>query len=344
MMKLSTKEHLIFFMQSGMMNLSTLDLSFIQNLHHIIIKQNGITTNQVKLFEKIIKKYNRQFKKQKFKIELLENLPWTTTIIESDPIYTDAYISIENNKIYFKSPYNKGFFFELKKLIINPFTFDKINKRYEADFSTSALRIIFELANKHFEKVHYCPMSSDLIISNNKYNDVKIWNPTLVSVNNYCFIASCNQHLYNAIKDIDLKIDMKTISLLTEYGIKCSDDLLIHENIKFANELIVEVNLKDIDRYIEYLRLLDCDAILISRTTTSKISQMVVDKLTNANIEVVRIEGLFSTYTNLARISKYKYPVLLTLHSTVSHIFNKFYPTIKKHIKIIDTNPIILDK
>ena len=56
MMKMQTKEHLVYFMQTGMMRLSHYDLHFVQNLNYIILNKNIEINNIFTIYkEKIIK-------------------------------------------------------------------------------------------------------------------------------------------------------------------------------------------------------------------------------------------------------------------------------------------------
>lgn len=334
-MQLSTKEHLAYFMQTGVMRLSNYDLKFVQNIHHFILQNKSITTNQVALFDKLVTKYERQFKKQNLTLEFLQALPWTTTIVPSDPIYTDAYISIEDNSIYFRAPFNKNFITNFRQLDYNPFVWKREYRRYEASFSTMALKILVHLVHSFYPVVHYCSVVSKLLNTVQEYDSAKYWQPTLVKTNDSYIIHSINEPLYLATQDIPIDDHIKTLTALSEYGIRIDGSILDDKHkLNFINEYIVEIDFADLDKVSDYLKELNCDCVytagntlLVKKEIKEKVSSMV------PNIHS------FNELNFAKRTHNYQFPVVLQFSSTVP-TGKLAVNNIKKVIKIKNSNPI----
>lgn len=244
------------------MNLSKYDLRFVQNILDVTIKQKSLTTNQVSLFDKILGKYKRQLNKHSLNLEQLKSLPWTSIIVPSEPQYTEGYIWIEDDMIYFKAPFNKNFISSFRQVDYNPFIWDKVTKRYFAPFSTYALQILQTVAPGFYPVINHCPITTELLTDLVKYDTAYCWNPTLVNINNTYLIAAINEHLAEAIKDITLGKDMHTLALLAEHGIDIHPDIIGTEaKLKFASEYLVEEDLQNIHNIATWLKKLGCDMV-----------------------------------------------------------------------------------
>ena len=334
-MQLSTKEHLVYFMQTGVMRLSNYDLKFIQNIHLFTLQQKSITTNQIALFDKLVVKYERQFKKQNLSLDLLQKLDWTTPVVQSDPIFTDAHISVIDGIIHFKSPYNKNFITNFRKLDYNPFVWHKELRRYEAPFSTMALKILVHLVHHFYPIVHYCPIITELLNTTHYYDSVKYWHPTLTKVNDNFIVCATNEHLNNAISNIELNDDLQTMVSLSEYGIKMDDNLLEDKDkLHFASEYIYEIELSKIDKVFEYLNELKCDGIYFSGHSLL-IKKDLKDK---AGVITANIHNLSDTPQKM-KTHNYKFPVVIQFSSMISTLKLQTHG-IKKVIKIVNSNPV----
>ena len=323
-------------MQCGMMRLSNYDLKFVQNLHNLATQQKPITTNQLALFDKLVVKYARQLAKHNFGLDFLNTLPWTTPIIESDSAFTDAFISIEDNKIIFKAPFNKKFIQEFRKLSYNPFEWKREVKRYESNYGTLALKSLINLVHQYYSIVNYCPVVSGLLNTLHQYDEVKYWNPTLVNASGNYIIAGITEHLYQAIEHITFNDDMGTISALSEYGISMDSSVTKNEpKLKFASSYIAEVEVSDIEHIIDYLKELQCDCIyyagnigvFLNRDVRNKISEAVPNQLN------------FNDMSYHKKTHQFNYPVVFQFSSSVSSAKIQTH-AIKKIIKIKNSNPI----
>lgn len=325
MFSIKTKDHLVYFMQTGVLKLSNYDLKFVQNLQHFIVQGVPITTNQVTLFEKILFKYSRQLLKHKLTNESISNLQWHCKIITSDPKYTESYISIVDGKIFFKAPFNKNFVSTFRNLQYNTFVWNKDLKRYESDFGTHALKTLLEVTNKYFTKsINYCDITTSLINSTIDYKNNKVWQPTLVNINNNYYILAANEYLMDSIKDINLSSDFNTLCNLAEYGIHAHESVTNNDKkLIFAANIFCNFNIDDIDLLIECLLEMKCNSVFyigqgslpvyIRNKMNSKLINNMIDYKhthvcstnsdnTNSNV-VVTFTGItnthFSKFNNL---------------------------------------------
>lgn len=347
MKDITTKEHLLHFMQSGFMRLSKYDLKFVQNLLHIINQSNTITSNQESLFKKLLEKYQRQLEKHQFTAQVISNLPWVAKIKPSDPYYTEAYIEIVDNQIYFKSPYNKNFISSFRDITANPFKWVKDKRRYEAPFNTLSLRCIVNVSAKHYPIVNYCPITIKLLNTLLEFDDVTIWDPTLIKVNDNYIIAGCNQYLHDAIQHIPLNDDLKTLSLLAEYGIKAHESVTNNDpKLLFASQFIPSVDYLSVDEVIRWLAELGCDYVLLENLGIDIVYRKTIrTKLSDVGITVFdsinKFTQLFTEEVPTDEIKesmpKAKFPVKIEF-STFQ--ISEHHRSLRKVIKMTNSTPI----
>lgn len=258
---IKTKEHLVHYMLSSI-NLSTYDIKFFQNIEQFVHGGKSLTTNQIALLEKLLNKYSKQLTKAGFYKELVDMLPWSTTIIESVPAYTEAHISIEDEKIAFRAPYKKAFVSKFRDTPLNPFVWDKFNRQYEAPFDTYALKVLVEVAYQYYEVVNHCPVTKSLLEDLYEFDSVTIWEPTLVNCNGNLLIAASNEVLDELLRDVELKLDVQTLAILSEYRIKVHPSLT-HDDKKlyYASRFVIEADNSELESVIDTLIELQCDMI-----------------------------------------------------------------------------------
>lgn len=334
MIPVQTKEHLIYFMQSGMMRLSKYDLRFVQNLQILTLGKTSLTTNQVSLFDKLVDKYRRQLHKHGLTTEQLSELNWDSTIVPSDPKFTEAYVTIDNNNILFRSPFSKKFVDSFNKVPNNPFRWIKESKVYEAPYSTHALKLLLSTAPEHYPVVNYCPITSELLNSTEQFN-AKHWSPILVNANGNYLIAATNMFVDEAIKSLPLSADVECLVNLSTYGIRVDDAIINNDPLlKFASEYETEVDFKDVDQLVLYLKAMNCDAVLIAGQSSMMIQyrKILTNKLKEAAIEVS--EKNFMVLE--ARIEKHKNPVMINLASNINIHVDK----LKKIIRMKNSTPV----
>jgi|688.fasta_scaffold201272_2 hypothetical protein len=248
--------------------LSRYDEQFVNNLTFYTVQYNRITSNQDLLFKKVVGKYKRQFLYHKIVIENLLQLSWHVHVVPSIPEYTGASIVIENNKIIFRSPYNKNFLTALRKTSLYTLTWHRDKRQHEADYSPTVLKQLMYLSADYYEVLNYCDTVTQIINSLSEYESIKYWVPTLVYKNNHYYIAALNEPLYNAIKDIELTDNLKTVATLVKYGINVDQSVTTHfleteslEKIKFASTFEVQAEIRDVNTIMTWLKEFGCDAI-----------------------------------------------------------------------------------
>lgn len=335
MIKVTTKEELLYFMQCGMMRLSMNDLRFVHNMHMIsCIRDKALTTNQVKLFDILTKKYKKQLDKHKISQGMIEHMRWNTKIISSDPEFTNAHITIENNHIYFRAPFNKNFLIALRKdNLVNTFIWNNDLKRYESPFSTHALKLIVSISDGIYKTVTHCEVTKQLLNTVSQYAAL-YWDPTLITFNNRYIIAASNSSLDEAIKDVELSNDIKCLALLTEHGVKIDSNIINDsEKLKFASDYEPTIDFINFDLVGQWLYELGCNTVYYYGTARKNfmyITETVDRVLSNLKIKL-------KVYSNNIEIPKSEYAILLAYNTPT--LFNHQF---KKIIKMKNSTPITI--
>lgn len=313
MVDLKSKEDILYYMRSGVLRVSRSDLRFVMNLQTIISTKKYVTSNQSNLLEKIILKYERQFAKHELSATHLISLPWHAEILESSHSYTDAFITIDGKAIYFRSPYNKQFLTDFKNHSLNLFKWNNELKRYEGEYSTTSLRVLSSVVPKYFSTVNYCEESTRLLATVKEYDSALCWEPTLMSVNGNLLITAINTHLAEAIKDIELKSDVKTLAVLSSYGIRVHNSLLPSEHEIFASTYAPLVEVTEIGNLVVWLKELECDYVYISGgNSLSRIIRSLVTELNSNSI----MHGVVTYREKPIDASQFKFPVVVRFTRT----------------------------
>lgn len=313
MVDLKSKEEILYFMRSGVLRISRSDLRFITNLQTIINTKKYVTSNQSNLLEKIILKYERQLAKHELSTNKLIALPWRIEILESSHSYTDAFITIDGKAIYFKSPYNKQFITDFKNHSSDLFKWNPELKRYEGEYSTTTLRTLATMAPKYFGIVNHCIETTRLLSIISQYDYGLCWEPTLVSVNGNLMVVALNQHLSDAIKDISLTTDVKTLATLASYGVKVHSTLLPTEHEVFASNYAPLVEVTEIGNLVVWLSELECDYVYISGgNSLSRIIKTLVTELNSKSIP----HGIVTYREKPIDATQFKFPVIVRFTRT----------------------------
>lgn len=322
--------------------LSRYDLQFVNNLTNLIGVKNTITTNQDSLFRKIALKYKRQFIQNKYDINDLLELPWKCNTIESSPQYTNASIAIIDDKIIFKSPFNKNFLSALKKKPIYSMEWQKDKRLYEIKYGPTTLKDLITLSSDYFSVIDYCSITRKIIDSLSEYESVKYWEPTLVYSNESFYIASCNQVLYETIKDIPQTNDLAMVATYVYYGIVVDESVIEHFN-QFENPLKVNLavnfqsdfEIKHLDVAIRWLHEWGCDSIIdYARSHSPK--QLF---LSNENLEYLFDELDIDLVKDHDRLKAYDKPVMIH-YRNYGYMETPISPF--KVIKCVNSEPVNL--
>jgi len=313
MAELKSKEDILYFMKSGLLRISRSDLRFITNLQTIANTKKYVTSNQANLLDKIIVKYERQIAKHELHVNHLVSLPWNVEVLESANSYTNAFIVIEHGRIYFRSPYNKHFITDFRNNSAGLLTWNMELKRYEGDYSTAALKLLTTMVPKYFNTVNYCEETTRLLDSIARYNGKLYWDPTLVSVNDRLMIVAANQHLNEALKDVELNADMKTLALLANYGVKVHHSLLQTDAEIFAAKYDPIVEIADISNLVVWLKELECDYVYLSGgNSLSRIIKIMISELNSKNI----MHSVVTYREKPSDPTQFKFPVLVRFTRT----------------------------
>jgi hypothetical protein len=228
-------------------------MRFLSNLQHITHTTKQVTSNQARLFDKIVSKYSRQFLKHDLNSQDLIKLPWKSQTIESLPEFTGARVDCIDGLLNLRVPFNKKFIAYFRSAP-NEFVWNKTEKMYSAPFSTNNLRILYESLPEYFKSVIYSPALHNLISQLEEYNNY-IWKPTLVKVGDCFVIGAANEHLMNGLGNIELNTDTDTLVELSLYGVNIHDSLTKdNPKLKFAASRNVEVDITEIDQVAIWLR------------------------------------------------------------------------------------------
>ena len=306
-----SKEELLVWLLKGYIHLGKKDYQFFYNLKNLVDSLHRVTTNQSNLYTKLLNKYQRQINRAGFDVKELENLEWKCKVLPSSDEYINPHVFLRNDKIIIRNPFNSKFLQDLKKLDVNPFTWIKSDKVYEANFSTQALKIAYVFLNKHFNHVVFDESLSKLITEANTYA-LQIWEPTLVKSNNNYFIACLNDSLYACLKDSILQDNEKTLMYLSSLGVKISDEILENDSFKqFAGNFFASVDTYNLSMFVEWCKLLEVDSVFTSR-----------DLIYNKNVTVV-LEPML-TKNNITIISGKQKPIGKSIYVTTLSSYNHF--------------------
>ena len=265
-MDFKTLNELATWMLSNI-RLSRYDDQFVNNLTLYITQHNRITSNQDLLFRKVTGKYKKQFSQLKIEVEEVLTRPWDVKVVESIAEYTGASIKIENVKLILRSPFNKNFLTALKKNPIYSLEWIKDRRQYEGEYSHTNLKELMYLTADHYSILNYCDTVKQIIDSLSVYENVKYWVPTLVYKGHF-YIAAMNEHLYEAIKDIAITDNLKTIATLVKYGVVIDQSVKDHfletehpTKVKLATSFQLDIEMCDSKLAVQWLEEFGCDAI-----------------------------------------------------------------------------------
>jgi len=277
--KMKNKEQLLYFFLQGKISLSQYDYKFMANLQTMIQNQNRVTSNQATLFDNLISKYKKQLTKQGFVKEELKLLPWKTMVVESTPEFTGAVVSLIDDTIMIRVPFNKTFIHEFRNTKHNRFEWSKDTKTYSAPFSTTNLKIAFTVLPKFFNTVRYDDDLQPIINELQQYEGL-IWNPTLKYVNGKLMVIAANSVLAELIKDIDLTLEPKTLFNLSKMGIDIDPSLYAdNPKLEFAASYIYNSEFSDIETIVEWMKTVGCEHVMVGRALRTLYKHNEVESL-----------------------------------------------------------------
>jgi hypothetical protein len=329
---MKNKEQLLYFFLQGAISLSQYDYKFMANLQTMIQNNFRVTSNQAALFDKLISKYSKQLTKNGYVKEELKSLPWKTLIVESTSEYTGALVSMIDDLLTIRVPFNKQFISQFRTVKDNKFEWSRDSKHYTAPFSTSALKIAATILPKFFDSVKYSSELQEIVNELEKLNDL-VWNPTLSMVNGRLLVAATNPVLGQLIDNIELSLTPKTLFKMSQLHIKVDPKLYENdEKLKFAASKFYTTDIDDCEHTISWMRNIGCENVILGRGIRSASWR-------------TELSELISKYgmNPLGPLSFGKIPDGLSMmiqHTSSVEVHSAFSGQISKTIVITDSRPI----
>lgn len=277
-MEMKNKEQLLYFFLQGKISLSQYDYKFMANLQTMIQNKHRVTSNQATLFDNLISKYKKQLVKNNFDKDSLKALPWKTPLVESTPEYTGAMVSLDEDQLIIRVPFNKQFITSFRNSKHNTYDWDKDSKTYRSKFSTNALKIANTALPEYFSSVRYDNTLQKIIDELDQYKSL-IWEPTLTRINNTLLIAAINNVLGDLVKDIELELTPRVLFKLSMLGIKIDPSLYKNDDkLKFASNTVYEVEYEEVENIIGWMKNIGCDNVLIGRGLRNRGIEHIIEK------------------------------------------------------------------
>ena len=278
---MNNKEQLLYFFLNGKVSLSQYDYKFMANLQTMIQNKNRVTSNQATLFDNLISKYKKQLIKNGLDKDALKELLWKTEVVESTPEYTGATVSLYDNELVIKVPFNKQFISAFRQVNNNHFEWNKDSKVYRTSFDTVALKIATTELGKYFPTVRLDDNLSKLVNDISVY-DAEVYNPTLYVINGNPMIIAINNVLGELTQNMDLKVDSITLHKLTMMGINIDPSVYQSDpRLEFASKRVYEVELDQVETVISWMKNLGCDNVIVGRGLRTHLSQEALYELIN---------------------------------------------------------------
>ena len=331
---MKNKEQLLYFFLQGKISLSQYDYKFMANLQTMIQRDHRVTTGQATLFDNLISKYKKQLSKLGLDKSELKALEWNSTLVESTTDYTGAYVSLFNDTLNIRVPFNKSFITKFREVKDNTFVWDKESKVYRTNFSTTALKISTQVLHKFFPTVKYCDELSTILISLSELESgTTVWNPTLCMVNDKLIIAGCNSIIGEIVRDMELSLEPNLLFKISKLGIDVDPDIISdYPKLQFAANNVYEAEIVDVENIIGWMKNLGCEHVVIGRGLRTALNQEQLAK----TIERYGMKPL-------GPLSYVKLPdgvAMMLQHTSNVDNRNPFSGNISKTVVLKDSRPI----
>lgn len=335
------REHVIHFMLQGHVHLSKKDYGFFHNLQRLVHDRNIVTTNQNKLFEKLLVKYSRQLNKLGKGPDTLMALPWNSAVVESSGEYTGVRVGIRNNLLFFKSPFSSKFLKVFKNVKDNPFLWDKNDRAYVASYSTNAFKILHRLLPLHFDDIRFDSDLSELLDFVKEYEGY-IFKPTLKLVNSNLVVVGCNQVISDLLKDVNLEKTAACFYALSKLGVTIDESLTNTDELKFAASTTFNMDLRELNVLADYCEQAGIKhVVLASKVTFGNhfTPKVFMETLGNRGIECVTMTSRYGEFDHtLAKWVREFNPIFVQYHSAN---YSKIYDVkFSKYVVLKNSNTV----
>jgi hypothetical protein len=274
------KEQVIFFMMTPSISLSHYDYKFISNMQSLTHDKKQITSGQADLFDKLLHKYRKQFGTNGYESNNLVKLPWKCVIVESLPKYTNANVDWDDsiNKLVIRVPFKKDFISSFRKEMTSYYpvndsidnsltwSWNSERKRYEANPTTHALKLAYEILPRFFTTVYHNEVKD--IITELSARTVEYKDPTLIYVQDTATytVVNSNTVLDELLEDCNLDNTPNCLYRMSQLGIKVDESITQGDpELLFASSYIVECDIDEIEEWCIWLNKLNVENILLGR-------------------------------------------------------------------------------
>lgn len=327
------KEQLLYFFLQGKISLSQYDYKFMANLQTMIQNKNRVTSNQATLFDNLISKYKKQLVKNGYDKDALKALPWKTMLVESTSEYTGATVSMLNEDMIIRVPFNKTFISAFRNTISdNPYEWDKEFKLYRAPFSTVALKIAATKLSEYFPTVRYSDDIQAILNQVEKYT-APVHEPTLFNINNHLMVLACNSVLGEIVQNMDLNLDAKTLFKMSQLGIKVDESVYKNDpRLEFAASRRYEIEVTLVETALSWMKSVGCKNVVVGRGLRNVLNE-------NGLNELIAKYGM----QPLGPMSYGRLPdgiSMLIQHTSNVDVTRAFHGTLSKVVVLKDSRPI----
>lgn len=326
--KPTTKEQLVYFLHNQI-SLGTYDKRFVENLiTSYVATLKPVTTNQASLLDKITLRYERQLRKEEIDAKDMVNLLWNVKPVPSLPKYTEAYIELHDDIIQIRSPFKSEYIKHLKAIPMA--SWDSDNRLWHVPANEKLLKLVVNLTQTHYEKINYCPEIQNVLNIVEELKSAQYWNPTLVKSNGFFYVASINNSLHEAIKDIPLNDNLENIARLVHHGVTISRSVLNDISKEISDDELLfavepDVTLEyDVDSIVKKLKMVNADYVLMREWNVLEkgVSVKLKNKLEQLDVRVEILDrGL---KPSLHDIKQARLPVLISGYSFATPLTNFF--------------------
>lgn len=258
-----------------------------------------ITSGQAELFDKLLHKYKKQFATNGYTVDELATLTWKCVVVQSLPKYTNANVDWDDsvNKMTIRVPFKKEFISNFRKEMTTffpiddygpidnsqPWIWNSERKRYEADPSTSSLKLAYNILPQYFTTVYHNEVKD--VIDELEQTKVEYKDPTLVLTNGQYTVVKSNSILDGLLAGVTLDNSTKCLYRMSQLGIKV-DKAIINDDpkLEFAANYITEVEVDAINDCCEWLVELGVSDLVLGRGTPEWRSHASKDEVNRIGV------------------------------------------------------------
>jgi len=205
--------------------LNRYDNKFISNItQKYVRKDKPLTLKQSEVFDIIVLKYSRQFKKLGIDALEISSKQWKIPLISISELNAQSFFKIEDDIMKINFSFNKKVIEEIRTLIYDDeciylnnavsdglstrfgenekydFVWDKENMYWHGKFNVNLFRSLYDFAKKHSIKLD----KSVIDVTNNTYGPSSNWASQLYLVHNRLYINNITETMIKHLADFDL--------------------------------------------------------------------------------------------------------------------------------------------